>query len=85
VLLYHPGWPTQSGAKRRVAEYFFELTQDDQPEALEQVRAALLAAFQHPMRPDSTIENRLGSAQRDLKVPLGGNVWVRAKLSLCIR
>ena len=44
--------------------------------ALEQVRAALLAAFQHPMRPDSTIEKRLGSAQRDLKAPLGGNVWV---------
>jgi len=32
------------------------------PRPLEQVRAALLKAFQHPMRPDSTIEKRLGSA-----------------------
>ena len=68
-----------------MAEYFFELTQDDQPEPLEQVRAALLTPFQHPVRADSTIEKRLGPAQRDLKVALGGNIWVRAKLSLCIR
>ncbi len=39
VQFCRPGWPRQSAAKRRVAEYFFDLSQDDQREALEQVRA----------------------------------------------
>jgi hypothetical protein len=34
---------------------------------LEEEKIALLAAFQRPMRPDSTIEKRLGPAQQDLK------------------
>jgi hypothetical protein len=36
------------------------------------------------MRPDSTIEKRLGSAQRDLKVPLGGTVVNRTGERLLI-
>lgn len=34
-----PGWRRRSAGKQRVAEYFFDLRQDDRREALEYVRA----------------------------------------------
>ena len=61
------------------AEWMFNAVDEDAAWHTQSAAKRRAAAF----RPDSTIEKRLGSAQRDLKVPPGGNVWVRVRSASC--